>query len=86
MMMNDNKDIRTDKTEVNRCARRLAMITRQVREIKAKEDDVRVAKKKLDNFERFAASTAGNAAANPSLQARPAPSAGNLFRFSNNGG
>ena len=41
------------------------MITRQVREIKAKEDDVRVAKKKLDNFERFAASSAGSAAPNP---------------------
>ena len=43
---------------------RLAMITRQVREIKAREDDIRVAKKKLDNFERFAAAAApasGNA-------------------------
>ena len=42
---------------------RLAMITRQVREIKAREDDIRVAKKKLDNFERFAAAApaSGNA-------------------------
>ena len=34
------------------------MITRQVREIKAREDDIRVAKKKLDNFERFASAAA----------------------------
>ena len=33
------------------------MITRQVREIKSREDEIRVAKKKLDNFERFAAAT-----------------------------
>ena len=47
---------------------RLAMITRQVREIKAREDDVRVAKKKLDNFERFASAPVPGSALNPSRQ------------------
>ena len=45
---------------------RLAMITRQVREIKAREDDVRVAKKKLDNFERFASAPVPGSALHPS--------------------
>ena len=47
---------------------RLAMITRQVREIKAREDDVRVAKKKLDNFERFASAPVPGSALHPSRQ------------------
>ena len=33
---------------------RLAMITRQVREIKAYEDEIRQIKRKLENFDRYA--------------------------------
>ena len=54
---------------------RLAMITRQVREIKAREDDVRVAKKKLDNFERFASAPPPGSALHDSRQQ------GRLFNF-----
>ena len=54
---------------------RLAMITRQVREIKAREDDVRVAKKKLDNFERFAS------APPPGSALHALPQQGRLFNL-----
>ena len=40
---------------------RLAMITRQVREIKAYEDEIRQIKRKLENFDRYAST--GNLAA-----------------------
>jgi prefoldin subunit 5 len=33
---------------------RLSMITRQVREIKAREDEMRIVKRKMENFERYA--------------------------------
>ena len=43
---------------------RLSMITRQVREIKAHEDEIRQIKRKLENFDRYAST--GNLAANQS--------------------
>lgn len=56
---------------------RLGMITRQVREIKAREDDIRVAKKKLDNFERFAIATSASSRSAvhiPQCQSKPSSS------------